>query len=121
VTLGTGCAYLLANSAGSTTGDQGYGTGITDDGGIAVLTPGLAIVDAVGQSAGSAYKEGEPLAPTTANADQPYERQAATRASRACASTRSRAPRTSRPTINTEFADQVSDHDPPIVRFRLRR
>ena len=23
--------------------------------------------------------------------------------------------------INTEFADQVSDHDPPIVRFRLRR
>jgi hypothetical protein len=67
------------------------------------------------------FKEGEPLAPTTANADQPYERQAATRASRACASTRSRAPRTSRPTINTEFADQVSDHDPPIVRFRLRR
>ena len=22
--------------------------------------------------------------------------------------------------INTEFADQVSDHDPPIVRFSLR-
>ena len=74
VTLGAGCAYLLANSAGSVAGDQTYGTGITDDGGLAVLTGGLEIVDQVGQSAGSAYKEGTPLAPTPSNADQSYER-----------------------------------------------
>ena len=39
-----------------------------------MLTAGGAIVDQVGQSAGSAYKEGTPLAPTPANADQSYER-----------------------------------------------
>ena len=78
MTLQAGCAYLLANSAGSTTGDQTYGTGITDDGGVAVLTPALAIVDQVGQSAGSAYKEGTPLAPTPTNGDRSYERTAKT-------------------------------------------
>ena len=78
VTLQAGCAYLLANSAGSTTGDQTYGTGITDEGGVAVLTPALAIVDQVGQSAGSAYKEGTPLAPTPTNGDRSYERTAKT-------------------------------------------
>jgi predicted extracellular nuclease len=81
VTLQAGCAYLLTNSAtsggpysGAVAGDQTYATGVADDGGLAVLTPGLAIVDQVGQSSGSAYKEGTPLAPTPANADQSYER-----------------------------------------------
>ena len=81
VSLGAGCAYLLTNSgtsggpySGAVTGDQTYATGIADDGGLAVLTPALAVVDQVGQSAGSAYKEGTPLAPTPANADQSYER-----------------------------------------------
>ena len=85
VTLPAGCAYLLTNTgtsggpySGAVAGDQTYASGISDDGGLAVLTPALAVVDAVGQSAGSAYKEGAPLAPTPSNADQSYEREAKT-------------------------------------------
>jgi predicted extracellular nuclease len=79
--LGAGCPYLLTNSStsggpysGSAPGNQTYTTGITDDGGIAVLRPDASIVDQVGQSAGSAYKEGTTLAPTPSNLNQSYER-----------------------------------------------
>src|SRR5262245_52839830 len=59
VTLQPGCFYLLTNSgtngySGSVTGNQTYGTGVTNDGGIALLTAANVVVDAVGLSAGSA-------------------------------------------------------------------
>jgi hypothetical protein len=84
VTLGSGCHYLLTNSnssgpySGSVAGDQTYGTGVADDGGIALTIPGgtatTGIIDQVGLSAGSAYKEGTSLAPLTTNTNQSYER-----------------------------------------------
>ncbi|MDQ6652871.1 MAG: lamin tail domain-containing protein [Acidobacteriota bacterium] len=81
-TLGSGCHYLVANNtsttgySGSVPANQTYKTGITDDGGIAVTgTDGTTIIDSVGTSSGSAYKEGGPLKPLTANANQSYERQ----------------------------------------------
>jgi hypothetical protein len=76
-TLGSGCHYLIANTAytGSVTPNQTYGTGITDDGGIAITqADGTTIIDQVGMSAGSAYKEGTPLAALSTNVNQSYER-----------------------------------------------
>ncbi len=80
VTLNAGCHYLLANGTASTgysgpvAPDQTYSTGITDDGGIAILNASVSIVDAVGMSSGSAYKEGTTLAPITVNGTTSYER-----------------------------------------------
>ncbi|MGZ5482942.1 MAG: lamin tail domain-containing protein [Pyrinomonadaceae bacterium] len=85
VLLPSGCHYLLANANASgpyndaIPGDQTYSTGTTDDGGLAVtLASGSAssgILDQVGLSAGSAYKEGTPLASLgTTNDDRTYER-----------------------------------------------
>jgi uncharacterized protein (TIGR03437 family) len=79
-TLGPGCHYLLANSSsggfsGPVATNQTYRTGITDNGGIAVTgSNGTRIIDAVGMSGASAYKEGGTLAPLTGNFDQSYER-----------------------------------------------
>jgi uncharacterized protein len=84
VTLAAGGIYLLANSAaggysGSVAPDQTYGTGITDDGGIAVLRPDGTIADQVGLSAGSAYGEGTRLASLgTSNQNRSFERHGAT-------------------------------------------
>jgi uncharacterized protein (TIGR03437 family) len=78
--LGPGCHYLLANSSsagfsGSVAANQTYGTGIADDGGIAITASnGTRIIDAVGMSSGSAYKEGATLAPLAGNSAQSYER-----------------------------------------------
>ncbi|MGE7136069.1 lamin tail domain-containing protein [Luteibacter sp. NPDC031894] len=75
-----GCFLLVANGAssgysGSVAPDLKYATGITDDGGLALLNASGAIVDQVGLSAGSAYKQGTPLASLgSANADQGYGR-----------------------------------------------
>ncbi|HMJ33180.1 MAG TPA: lamin tail domain-containing protein [Baekduia sp.] len=74
--------YLLTNSAtsggpysGAVPGDRTYASGITDDGGLAVLGPDNSIVDQVGLSSGSAYREGTPLASLgSTNADRSYER-----------------------------------------------
>ena len=82
VTLGPGCHYLVTNSStsggpysGSVSGDQTYASGITDDGGIALIDTGNAIVDQVGMSAGSAYKEGTSLSPLgSINLNRGYER-----------------------------------------------
>ena len=85
IPLGTsiapGCFYLLTNSStsggpysGSVPGDQTYATGITDDGGIGIVTGTGDIIDQVGMSAGSFYKEGTTLAPQATNAEQSYER-----------------------------------------------
>ena len=79
-TLSPGCHYLVANtSAGGYSGavpaNQTYGTGITDDGGIAITgSNGTRIIDAVGMSDSSAYKEGTTLAQLAGSADQSYER-----------------------------------------------
>lgn len=80
--LNPGCRFLATNSAaagysGVTPGNQTYATGFADDGGVAVLTAANAVIDAVGMSAGSAYKEGTTLAPTTTNAERSQERKPA--------------------------------------------
>jgi len=78
--LPPGCHYLVANGSasgysGALIADQTYGTGIADDGGIAITgSNGSRIIDAVGLSAGSAFKEGTVLTPLTVNANQSYER-----------------------------------------------
>ncbi|HEX4915694.1 MAG TPA: lamin tail domain-containing protein, partial [Vicinamibacterales bacterium] len=77
--LGPGCFFLATNSAasgysGSVAGNQTYSTGFTDDGGLAVTLPNDTVVDAVGMSSTSAFKEGTPLSPTTTNADRGIER-----------------------------------------------
>src|SRR5262245_14947662 len=75
-----GCHYLLTNAAasgysGTVQGDQTYTTGITDDGGIALTLPDNTIIDQVGMSAGSAFKEGTPLANLgSTNLNRGYER-----------------------------------------------
>lgn len=82
VTLAPGCHYLLTNSStsggpysGAVVGDQTYGTGITDDGGLAITMADDSIVDQVGLSNGSAFKEGAPLASLgSSNQNRSYER-----------------------------------------------
>jgi predicted extracellular nuclease len=75
-----GCFLLLANKAasgysGSVTPDLTYSTGVTDDGGLALLDGSGSLIDQVGLSAGSAYKLGTPLATLgSSNADQGYGR-----------------------------------------------
>ncbi|MFD3166851.1 lamin tail domain-containing protein [Herpetosiphon sp. NSE202] len=72
-----GCRYLVVNSSGysgSTNSNLNYTTGVADDGGFALLDPNNVIIDMVGMSTGSAYKEGTSLAPTTSNLNQSYER-----------------------------------------------
>ncbi len=79
-TVAPGCFLLLANGAssgysGSVTPDLKYSTGVTDDGGLAMLDASGTIIDQVGLSAGSAYKLGTPLASLgSANQDQGYGR-----------------------------------------------
>jgi len=80
--LNPGCHFLVTNSSGSggpyggsVPGNQTYGTGITDDGGIALTRADDSIVDQVGMSTGSAYKEGTVLANLgTSNLNRGYER-----------------------------------------------
>ena len=77
--------YLVVDTAasggpysGSVPGNLGFTTGITDDGGIAVLNASNVIIDQVGMASGSAFKEGTTLAPlstsTAGNVDKCYER-----------------------------------------------
>jgi len=74
--IGSGCYFLIANNGytGSVSADLSYATGITDDGGIAITKADDSIVDQVGMSAGSAFKEGTVLTPLTTNVDRGYER-----------------------------------------------
>jgi uncharacterized protein (TIGR03437 family) len=82
-TLGSGCHYLLAFRStnctncysGTVTPDQTYSTAIADDGGIAITrADATTLIDQVGMSQGSAYREGAPLTPLLTNLDQSYER-----------------------------------------------
>lgn len=76
ILLAAGQHYLLANAGynDAISPDATYSTGITDDGGVAVTLPDDTIIDQVGLSSGSAYKEGTPLAPLTTNVDRGYQR-----------------------------------------------
>ncbi|MFN8414433.1 MAG: lamin tail domain-containing protein [Anaerolineales bacterium] len=84
VTLGSvvllpGQYYLIVNS-GASAGllalqNTTYATDITADGGVAItLNDGVTVIDQVGLSVGSAYKEGTILAPLAGTANQSYER-----------------------------------------------
>jgi len=77
----SGCHYLITNSSttggpysGAVAGNLTYATGITDDGGVAILDGAAVIIDQVGMSAGSAYKEGTTLPPLLTSVDRGYER-----------------------------------------------
>lgn len=77
--MGPGTFVLLANPSSNgyseaTPPDYTYSTGITDTGGIALVRNDGQVVDAVGMDPGSAYLEGTPLAPTTQNLRQAYQR-----------------------------------------------
>lgn len=77
-TLQGGQRYLIINSSGYdgfVSGDLTYGTGITNDGGIALkLANNGMIIDQVGMSETSEFKEVTPLDPLSGDADQSYER-----------------------------------------------
>jgi len=69
--------FLASNSggySGSVQSDQVFSAGIANDGGIALTLPNDALVDQVGLSAGSAFREGMHLAPLPSDANQSYER-----------------------------------------------
>ena len=73
--------FLFVNGAAAAglvaLANQTYGTGITDDGGIAITLGNNTILDQVGMSAtaAAAFREGTPLTPVTANTgNQSYER-----------------------------------------------
>jgi uncharacterized protein (TIGR03437 family) len=69
--------FLAVNSAGysgSVSGDQSFTSGIANDGGIALTATDDTIIDQVGLSAGSAFKEGNQLAPLPTDSNQSYER-----------------------------------------------
>jgi len=78
--LGPGCHYLAANSgsngySGPVPGNISYGTGVTDDGGIAITLSTDVIIDQVGMSAGSAFKEGTQLSSLgSTNLNRGFER-----------------------------------------------
>ncbi len=75
-TLAAGQYYLItgASYSGSTQGDIDDSIGVADDGGLALLDDSGEIVDAVGMDLGSAYLEGDPLAPLSATVNQSYQR-----------------------------------------------
>lgn len=62
--------------SGMVVADQTYAIGITDDGGIAITRADDTIVDQVGMSNGSAFKENRSLSPLTGNTDRSFERKA---------------------------------------------
>jgi uncharacterized protein len=86
--LKAGCYFLATNSStlggpysASVAGDQTYLTGITDDGGVAITKADDTIVDQVGLSARSAFKEGSFLPSLgSSNLNRGFERRAGTTA-----------------------------------------
>lgn len=76
--LQPGQYYLLVNSGASESlvsiANKTYTSGFTEDGGVALTLPDNTVIDQVGLSSGSTYKEGTPLAPLTGSSEQSYER-----------------------------------------------
>lgn len=75
-TIPAHCHFLATHTgySGAVAGDQLYSSGITNDGGIALTLPDDSIVDQIGLSTGSAFREGTHLAPLASDADVSYER-----------------------------------------------
>jgi hypothetical protein len=72
ISLGPGCHYLLGGSGFIHYGppvDTRYSLLMDDEGGIALLDSGGSIVDQVGMSTSSAYREGAPLDPLRQDPD----------------------------------------------------
>ena len=75
--LNSGCYYLVTHETGYRgliPGDLTYVLSLSDTGGVAIADASGALVDQVGFSAGSAYKEPPTLAPLLINGDNSYER-----------------------------------------------
>jgi hypothetical protein len=74
--LQPGQHYLIAHTGyNDPVPDVTYGTGITPDGGVALLRPNSTIADQVGMTnCATCYFETTPLTTLTTNADQSYER-----------------------------------------------
>jgi hypothetical protein len=69
--------FLAVNSGGYSgriPADQTFTSGIANDGGVALTMPDDAVVDQVGMSSGSAFKEGSNLQPLSVDSNQSYER-----------------------------------------------
>jgi predicted extracellular nuclease len=69
--------FLAINSSaysGTVNGDQSFTSGFANDGGIALTIADDNVIDQVGLSPGSAFKEGMHLAPLPSDANQSYER-----------------------------------------------
>ncbi|HJX90774.1 MAG TPA: lamin tail domain-containing protein, partial [Pyrinomonadaceae bacterium] len=69
--------FLAVNStgySGSVPGEQSFTSGIANDGGVALTMADDTIIDQVGLSVGSAFKEGTNLPPLTTDSNQSYER-----------------------------------------------
>ena len=68
--------FLAVHSgySGSVAGDQIYTSGMANDGGVAITLANDVVIDQVGFSEGSAFKEGMHLAPLPSDANQSYER-----------------------------------------------
>ena len=75
VAIGPGSHYLIANNGYGGTADLTYGTGIVDNGGIAIFDDNGVKIDSVGTSSTfTTYAEGTSLNPLTGNQDQSYHR-----------------------------------------------
>jgi predicted extracellular nuclease len=69
--------FLAANAngySGTVAGDQTFASGLANDGGLALTLPDNSIVDQVGLSAGSTFRENMHLAPLPSDSNQSYER-----------------------------------------------
>ncbi|MBI1801075.1 MAG: lamin tail domain-containing protein, partial [Chloroflexi bacterium] len=79
IVLQPGQHYLVAhtNYSGTVAPDQWYSNGVGNFAGVALFLPnGVKIMDQVGMSLGTTYKEGTPLFALTGNLDRSYERRA---------------------------------------------
>jgi len=69
--------FLAINSngySGNIPGDQSFTSGIANDGGIALTLADDAVIDQVGMSSGSAFREGVTLSALPIDSNQSYER-----------------------------------------------
>ena len=69
--------FLAINSngySGNIAGDQSFTSGIANDGGIALTLADDAVIDQVGMSSGSAFREGVTLSALPIDSNQSYER-----------------------------------------------
>ena len=66
--IGPGCHLLIGTTPSGLRTDVASSCNLTDDGGLALVSPAGIVVDQVGMSTGSAFHEGAPLSPFRATA-----------------------------------------------------